>query len=174
MKIRTATPADVPAIAALVADYAGRGEVLPRSAAAIQETLDDWIVGENGCGLVACGSLLHYSANLAEVRSVAVADKARRQGWGSAVVGALIERAHTLKIPTLFALTRAVPFFQRMGFSLSHKGRFPEKIWRDCELCPIKDQCDETAVVLCLAAAKDGQSDRLTTIKGSLTCQLTK
>ncbi len=151
MNVRPATLADVPTIAGLVGDYARRGEVLPRSTEEIQETLDDWIVGEKMGQVLACGSLLRYTPRLAEVRSLVVHGGAKGNGLGSAVVRALIALAQRRNIPTLFALTRAAPFFQKLNFVPSKKELFPEKIWRDCQLCPIQECCDESAVVLCLA-----------------------
>ncbi len=147
--IRPAVPADVPGILKLVNDHARQGDLLPRTAVSIRETLSDWLVGEDENGdIVACVSLLFYTGALAEVRSLAVADKVKGQGWGSAIVRLLITRAKMRGVPTLFALTRATSFFQRLGFTLSTRERFPEKVWRDCRICPLLDACDETAVVL--------------------------
>lgn len=150
--IRPAVPNDVPAIAALVDSHARRAEVLPRSVEAIRESLKDWVVGVEDGEVVACGSLLHYSPELSEVRSLVVDDRTKGNGWGSAMVRALITLAEGQRIPTLFALTRAVPFFQKLGFSLSDRAAFPEKIWRDCQACPIQEKCDETAVAMQLSA----------------------
>lgn len=151
MRTRPANPNDVRAIAALISDYAQRAEVLPRSAEEIRETLPDWIVGDQAGQVLACGSLLHYTPRLAEVRSLVVRNGSKRQGRGSAIVTALIAEARRQEIPTLFALTRVVSFFQKHGFAVSEREAFPEKIWRDCQLCAIRDNCDETAVVLHLA-----------------------
>ncbi len=57
-------------------------------------------------------------------------------------------RARARGIPTVFALTRAVPFFERLGFAVTDKERFPEKVWKDCVVCPLQHACDETAVVM--------------------------
>jgi argininosuccinate synthase len=123
--------------------------VLPRTAQSIRETLPDWLVGiDADRELVACVSLLYYSEVLAEVRSLAVADKVKGQGWGSSLVKAIIAQAKQKQIPTLFALTRVVPFFQKVGFTISSKELFPEKVWRDCHVCPLLHNCDETAVSL--------------------------
>jgi argininosuccinate synthase len=159
MHIRSAVTADLPAIVRLVNDHARRGEVLPRSALSIRDTLNDWLVGEGPDGrLVACVSLLHYSPVLAEVRSLVVHDDVKGQGWGRTIVQALIARARHHKVPKLFALTRAVPFFQKVGFAITVKERFPEKVWRDCFICPVKHNCDETAVVLQLSEKLEVES----------------
>jgi amino-acid N-acetyltransferase len=97
---------------------------------------------------VACVSLLYYTPELAEVRSLAVSDAVKGQGWGKAIVAAIIAKAEREQVPTLFALTRAVHFFEKAGFSVTEKDRFPEKVWRDCHICPLLHHCDETAVIL--------------------------
>ena len=149
MNIRRAKQADVPAIAALVGQHALEGKMLPRSTGSIENTLADWLVGEDAQGdIVACVSLLRYTPELAEVRSLAVADKVKGQGYGRTIVLELIQMARRREVPVLFALTRVTPFFQKLGFQISHMKLFPEKVWRDCIMCPFYDNCDETAVVM--------------------------
>ncbi len=148
MKIRSALEKDVPTIVQLVALHAQRGDVLPREEEAVQKSLPDWLVAEHEGQVVACVSLLSYRHDLAEVRSLVVADEVKGQGMGKALVHALVSEARRRSIPTLFALTRTVPFFERAGFDLSTKERFPEKVWQDCHICPVRDNCDETAMVL--------------------------
>jgi argininosuccinate synthase len=152
MNIRPARPEDVPEILQLVNEHARRGDLLPRTAASIRETIGDWLIAKDMDGtIVACVSLFVYSPVLAEVRSLAVHDRAKGGGWGSTLVKELILEAQRRHIQTLFALTRAVRFFQRNGFQISNRERFPEKVWRDCSNCALINNCDETAVVLHLA-----------------------
>lgn len=148
MNIRPAKPTDVPEILELLNEHARRGDVLPRTAVSIEETLPDWLVGLADGRVVACVSLLFYTEALAEVRSLAVHDDVKGQGWGSTIVKELITKARLRGVPTLFALTRAVKFFQSVGFSVTSMERFPEKVYRDCVICPVRHACDETAVVL--------------------------
>ncbi len=151
MRVEPAAPDDIPTIAGLVDEYARRGLVLPRSVECIRATLADWMVGREGDRLLACGSLVRYTPHLAEVRSLAVRPEATGKGWGKALLQALVGHAQSQRIPTVFALTRSAPFFQRVGFVVSDKAFFPEKVWRDCQLCPIQTHCDETAVVMQLS-----------------------
>ena len=148
MNIRPAHTTDIPGILALINDHVERGDLLPRTHESIENTLDDWLIGVQDGIVVACASLLFYTEVLAEVRSVAVHDMVKGQGWGSTIIKALILKAQQQGVPTLFALTRAVRFFQGLGFTIVSKERFPEKVYGDCVQCPIKDACDETAVVL--------------------------
>jgi amino-acid N-acetyltransferase len=148
IEVRRARPQDVPGIAALVEKYAKRGELLPRSSEEIASSLDNWLVVAQGNTIRACGSLVHYTPTLSEVRSLAVSEGAKRNGLGMAIGQALTEEARSRGVHKVFALTRATDFFQKLGFELSPSEQFPEKVWRDCRMCPIRDRCDEVAVVM--------------------------
>lgn len=150
--IRPATAADVPSIAALVMANAMQGKVLPRSEAAIEATIADWFVASAGDEILGCVSLLRYSSGLVEVRSLAVSERYRGLRIGSRLMEALLIEARRREVPTLFALTRQVAFFERFGFEVSERAHFPEKVWQDCRLCPLIDNCDETAMILKLSA----------------------
>jgi amino-acid N-acetyltransferase len=138
----------VPAIAEIVAEHARQGHLLPRSAESIRAGLPSWLVAEAGGAVVGCCCILEMSPTLIEVRSLAVLPAFRSHGIGALLVQGLVEQARARGIPTVFALTRAVPFFERLGFRVTDKERFPEKVWRDCAICPLQHNCDETAVVL--------------------------
>jgi amino-acid N-acetyltransferase len=146
--VRPAADADVQAIADIVNQHARQGHLLPRSAENIRQSLPNWLVAEVDGIVVGIGSLLEMSLTLVEVRSLAVLPAYRSLGVGGLLVGALVERARQRGIPTVFALTRAVPFFERLGFVVTATERFPEKVWKDCVVCPLQQHCDETAVVL--------------------------
>jgi amino-acid N-acetyltransferase len=145
--VRPATEADVQAIADIVNEHARQGHLLPRSSENIRSSLANWLVAELGGQVVGIGSLLTMSPTLVEVRSLAVLPAFRSYGIGALIVSGLVERARERGIPTVFALTRAVRFFERLGFMVTDRERFPEKVWRDCVVCPLQHACDETAVV---------------------------
>jgi amino-acid N-acetyltransferase len=146
--VRPATEQDVQAIADVVTAHARQGQLLPRSAENIRASLGNWLVAELDGRVVGIGSLLDMSPTLVEVRSLAVLPAYRSYGIGALLVRGLVERARKRGIPTVFALTRAVPFFERLGFVVTDRQRFPEKVWTDCVICPLFDRCDETAVVV--------------------------
>jgi amino-acid N-acetyltransferase len=147
-QIRPAVPQDIPGINALVGRFANRGLILPRSSDEIEASIGDWFVGVSDELVIACGSLLAYSETLSEVRSLVVDERHQRLGLGKAILNCLIDMAHKRKIANLFALTRVKPIFEDAGFEISARERFPEKVWRDCVLCPIQQSCDEEALVL--------------------------
>ena len=145
--IRPAQMEDAEQIFELVNYGEREGQLLPRSLEAIQESLGDWIIATSAGQIIGVGSLLEMGPTLVEVRSLAVAPAHRKNGVGAKIVEALVRRAQTRGIKTVFALTRAVPFFEKSGFSVTEKENFPEKVWRDCLICPVRLACDEVAVV---------------------------
>ncbi|MDW8396248.1 MAG: argininosuccinate synthase [Anaerolineae bacterium] len=155
IRIRPALPADVPAIAALIAQNVRRGGLLPRSEANIRAHLGNFLVAEDEAtgAVVGCGSLLPTTPTLVELRSLAVDERARGAGVGAKLVAALVEQARQREFGTIFALTRAVRFFEKCGFAVAPKEVFPEKVWNDCVQCPMLENCDEVAVMMPLHPA---------------------
>ena len=145
--LRRANLSDAPAIADLVNLGEREGQLLPRSIESIRVSIDDWIIAEDDTRIVGVGSLLEMGPTLSEIRSLAVAPAYRKFGIGAQIVNALIELARERNIPTVFALTRAVLFFEKLGFIITDKENFPEKVWRDCSICPVQFACDEVAMV---------------------------
>lgn len=146
MIIRKATQIDAERISELVELGEREGQLLPRTLARIRESIDDWVVADECEAVIGCGSLIAMGPTLSEIRSLAVAPGYRRNGIGSEIVEALIREARARRIPMVFALTRAVPFFEKLGFAVTVREDFPEKVWRDCLICPVRDACDEVAV----------------------------
>ncbi len=150
--IRRATIADAQAIADLVNLGEREGQLIPRSIDSIRNTTDDWMIADSAGHIVGVGSLVEMGPTLSEVRSLAVAPNFRKFGIGAKIVAALLDLAREREIPTVFALTRAVHFFEKQGFTVTTKNDFPEKVWRDCIVCPVRNACDEVAVVKSVAS----------------------
>ncbi|MEM8533849.1 MAG: GNAT family N-acetyltransferase [Chloroflexota bacterium] len=146
--VRLAAESDVQGIATIVAENARQGHLLPRTLDSIRESIATWVVVEVDGTIAGCGSLLEMSPTLVEVRSLAVLPTYQSYGLGGKIVRELVAQARQRGFKTVFALTRAVPFFERQGFQVTGKERFPEKVWRDCAVCPLQQCCDETAVVI--------------------------
>ncbi len=149
--LRHATISDVPRIGQLISHYAGQGKMLFRSHAELYETLRDFTVVESADqpGLVVGVCALEIVwADLAEVKSLAVAPEYQKRGIGRQLVEAVIGEARELKIHRVFALTYEAEFFTRLGFQVVNREALPLKVWSDCVKCPKRDGCDETAMVL--------------------------
>jgi amino-acid N-acetyltransferase len=147
MLTRPATVRDVPAIAALITEFAQRGKMLFRSHAELYEAIRDFVVAEEGGEIVGTGALEIVWADLAEVRSLAVNPRHHGKGVGRALVHAVVEEARRLDIQRVFALTYEQLFFEKLGFHVVDKSALPSKVWSVCIKCPKRDGCDEIAMV---------------------------
>lgn len=149
--IRKALMGDVPFIHKLINENARRNALLPRSLLEIYENLRDFFVAEiNGKGVVGCCALHITWADLAEVKSLAVADEVRNRGVGKALVKACLDEAGSLGIRRVFALTLIPEFFVKLGFSNISKNDLPHKVWSECVRCPYFPDCPEKALLMVL------------------------
>ena len=146
--IRKARMSDVKTIQNLIAEYAKKGDMLPRSLSDIYENLRDYFVFEEDEGEVVGSAAIHLMwEDLAEVRSLAVRDGSMRRGIGTKLVEACISEAIVLGIARVFALTYKPEFFEKLGFQRVDKSELPHKIWTDCLKCAKFPDCDEIALV---------------------------
>jgi amino-acid N-acetyltransferase len=138
---------DVPQIHKLINQYAGAGEMLARPLSELYEDIRDFFVIRDGEEVVACAALHVAWSDLAEIRSVAVAEDHQGQGLGAALVEACILEAEALGINTVFCFTYRPQFFKRHRFIDIDKMELPRKVWTDCFRCPKFPNCDETALI---------------------------
>ena len=145
--IRKPSLKDAPGIQKLIQHYAERQFLLPRTVSQVIENLREFIVCEQEGEIIGC-SALHLWSDLAEIRSLAVAEHYWRRGVGSILIQACIREAKEFGVKTIFVLTYQPEFFERLGFTRAAKERFPHKIWVDCANCPHFPNCTETALVM--------------------------
>lgn len=143
---RQARPADVPAIAALIAHYAERGWLLPRAADSVRSSLANFLIVTRGGELAACVALEHYGAGLAEVRSLAVTESERGHGLGARLLRHAMREARRRNVARVFAVTHAPEFFERAGFRRVERASLKEKIARDCHGCAKHPACELIAL----------------------------
>jgi len=147
VEIRRASVEDVEEMATLINGYAAEGLMLPKTLAQLYNNVRDFIVAVEDGLVVGCAGLKVTWRDLSEIVSLAVAPSHQGQGLGRRLVEPLIEEAHTLRIPTVFALTYQVPFFTKLGFTIVPKATLSQKVWQDCVSCPKQSCCDEIAMV---------------------------
>jgi amino-acid N-acetyltransferase len=148
--IRKARIGDVREIQKMLANYAQRGELLPRSLSELFDNLRDiFVYVEDSEPQIMGTCSMHICwEDLAEIRSLVVREPFRRQGIGRRLVEACVSEAVTLGLYRVFALTYQAQFFERLGFHQVDKATLPHKIWADCIKCVKFPECDETALVL--------------------------
>lgn len=145
--IEPASLADAEAIHALVTFWADRGDMLHRPIGEIYEAIRDFKVARQDGAVIGCGSLHIMGRDLAEVRSLAVAEACQIRGIGAAMVAACVDDARLFGIDRVFALTYKPGFFEKQQFRLANVMEFPQKVWNECVRCPFFTNCKEVAVV---------------------------
>lgn len=153
--IEPARLADAEAIHQLITYWAEKGDMLHRPVGEIYEAIRDFKVARLDSEIVGCGSLHIMGADLAEVRSLAVAESAQGKRVGAAIVAACVEDALELGLDRVFALTYRPGFFEKQGFRLANVMEFPQKVWNECVRCPFFTNCKEVAVVRPLRESAD-------------------
>ncbi len=146
-RARKALLPDAAAIHALIANYAAQGVLLPRTLAEICENVRDFTVIEQRREVIACGALHVYGPHLAEVRSVVVAPQHQGRGAGRKLIEALLKEARQHAIAQVCLFTRSPEFFGKLGFVAVPHESLPDKIFKDCQNCPLFTRCDEIAMI---------------------------
>ena len=146
-KVNKAVITDAPQIHKLINHFADQGLMLPRPLSEIYENIRDYFVCKKGRQFVACASLHINWADLAEIKSVAVAEDSQKQGIGELLIQACLAEAVKLGIPTIFCLTYQPAFFEKFGFRQLDKMNLPQKVWNECYRCPKFPNCDEIALI---------------------------
>ena len=131
----------------LINYFAGRGEMLARALSDIYENIRDYFVVRQGERVIACVALHVSWSDLAEIKSLVVAEDCQQQGIGARMMAACLREAKELGIPTIFCLTYKPAFFEKFGFSQVDKAELPRKVWGECYRCPKFPDCDEVALI---------------------------
>ena len=126
--IRKAQKKDLRAIYALIQRGVETDELLKRTRADVERTIDDFYVFEVDKNPVACGALHLYPAQKkAEIASIFVDSRHENRGIGAKLIRYAEEQARALGYETLYCLsTQAINFFvQKGGFRLGSPDDLP-------------------------------------------------
>lgn len=147
-KIRDARMDDVRAIYALLQYFAGKNLLLGRSLSSLYDHLRDFKVAEDEAGQVLGVCSLHICwENLAEIRSLAIAESFQGRGIGRELVRTCLDEARRFGINRVFTLTYQPGFFGKLAFKPVDKNELPHKVWSDCINCPMFPDCNEEALI---------------------------
>jgi len=146
--LRKASIKDIKRIHSIVNASASSGEMLPRSLGELYDNMRDYFVYEEKGKVLGTCALHICWEDLAEIRSLCVAEPARKKGIGRMLVNVCIEEARQLQIQKIFLLTYQDIFFTKCGFIVVDKKELPQKIWSDCVRCPKFPECDEIAMIM--------------------------
>ena len=128
--------------------YAKKGILLPRTRESLYENIQVIFVATMDDQIVGTASLHILGKDLAEIRSLVVADEANGKGIGKLLVQKIVEEMQKLEIRRLISLTYQVEFFEKCGFRVIEKEEMPQKVWKDCINCDKFPHCDEIAMAI--------------------------
>lgn len=116
VEIRPAKSTDIKGIRSLIDTYAPQKRLLSKETVTLYESVQEFTVAIENGEVVGCGALHVLWEDLAEVRTVAVAENLRRRGVGDQILEAVINRARTIGVSRIFCLTFETEFFGKHGF----------------------------------------------------------
>ncbi|WP_340084040.1 N-acetyltransferase [Siminovitchia sp. FSL H7-0308] len=148
VEIRKATLKDIDQVHDLVNKYAKEELLLPRTRESLVINIQSIFVASEGGEVLGVACLAILGQDLAEIRSLAVSEKAQGRGIGKMLVEKIIEETKNIGISKLISLTYQVVFFEKCGFTIIEKTEMPQKVWTDCIHCPKFPACDEVAMAI--------------------------
>ena len=116
IEIRAAKTMDVKGIRNLIDTYAPQRRILSKETVTLYESVQEFVVAVDGEKIVGCGAMHVLWEDVAEVRTVAVAEELRGKGIGHQILLKLIARAEEVGVKRIFCLTFETDFFGRHGF----------------------------------------------------------
>lgn len=146
-EVREAHIADVPGIHSLLTQYSDQELLLPRPESEIISLIPQFFVIEVDQKIIACVSIEIFSAELAEVRSLAVDPTFKGHQFGERLLQRVEGYARQLGLTKMMALTYVEGFFHKFGYETVEMTSLPEKVWRVCVKCPHFHHCDEIPVL---------------------------
>ena len=150
--VRPARAEDVPLIFENIGYWASQGKMLVRPMQSIFENLRDFFVAEldtpDGLVFAGNGAVHVLWGDIAEVRGLCVSPDVVSKGVGRKLVAACEAEARRMGIPTLFAWTYSVEFFEKCGFTLIDKSKdLHPRVWSECLRCPFFVGCNENGML---------------------------
>lgn len=116
--IRPARTSDVAVITKIAQPLIEQRILLGKELVEIYEAIQEFVVAEQEGQVIGFGALHVMWQDLAEVRTLAVAESAKRKGIGAAMLRELLERARVLGVRRIFCLTFEEEFFRSHGFQV--------------------------------------------------------
>ena len=128
-KLRPARIDDVQGMLALIEPLEADGTLVKRSRELLESEIGNFLVVEHDGVIVGCAALYPFKeGKSAEFACLAVAEGYRDAGWGEDLLKACEERAKSMRIRRLFALTtQAAHWFLEQGFRAGDVAALPSR-----------------------------------------------
>jgi amino-acid N-acetyltransferase len=117
IEIRPARTSDIKGIRSLIDAFALQRRLLNKETVTLYESVQEFTVAVEDGVVVGCGALHILWEDLAEVRTVAVAEHLHGKGVGRKILESIIARAKEIGVERIFCLTFETDFFGSLGFT---------------------------------------------------------
>lgn len=139
---------DVSAMQKLIEPEVVSGIILYRSDNEVANAIRSYIVAKDENEICGYCALHIHTLELAEIRSLVVAQHFRGQGVGARIVKEALKEAERIGVGEVLTLTYEAEFFKKLGFIEIPKESIPEqKIWLDCIKCKHFPICNEVSLI---------------------------
>ncbi len=139
---------DITISPALEPDLAAIFDLLEKShlpTEGLAEHVSSMLIARDRDTIVGCAALEIYGKQ-ALLRSVAVDESIRGQGWGKSLTCAALDLANTLGISEVYLLTEtATTFFPRFGFTMIARSDVPANVRQSVEFATA---CPDSAIAM--------------------------
>lgn len=116
--IRPITPADIPEVLRLMQPVIEEHILIPRTAADLEEKVEDYYVYEVDGTIHGCGALHLFNDRQGEIAAIVVDQIYANMGIGKKIIAYLIDRAIHLQLKAVFVLTtQTADWFTQLGFT---------------------------------------------------------
>jgi amino-acid N-acetyltransferase len=119
VEIRPATPDDVTGISELIAPFVQSKRLLPRTEQELKDLTRNGFVAVVAGQIVGFSAVDVYSRKLAELVCLAVTDERQREGIGKTLVQLCVDRARSLNVLEIMAISASDAFLKECGFDYS-------------------------------------------------------
>lgn len=146
--ITSPTLRDIPDIQSLLKPEVEAGNILYRADDEVATNIRSYLIAKDRDRVVGAVALHIYSTELAEFRSMIVAEDYRGEGVGRLLIERGLKNGENLGLKKILVLTYKKLFFEKLGFKEIPKLDIPNsKIWADCIKCSHFPVCEEVALI---------------------------
>lgn len=122
VRIRDAVPDDAAAVAAFLAPFVARKELLPRSPDELAHLLRHAFIAQSGGRIVGFAAIELYSPKLSEIQCLSVDEAYRGRGIGRRLVRLCVDRARWHNVIEVMAITAREEVLRACGFDYGLPG----------------------------------------------------
>ncbi len=144
---------DIEEMQKVVAPYVEDGTILHRTNDEMATNIRSYTLAKDAGKIVGFLALHIHAPDLAEIRSLIIAQTHQNKGIGKDIINQALIEAKQLALKEVLVLTYKWEFFKKLGFVEIPKSSLPDhKIWADCIKCKLFPVCNEVSLIKTIAS----------------------